>query len=192
MEDIRNQIRHIVTTEEFYKHPFDDTIRRFQLNKYWDIYVQECNEAIKSGNASAMNYLGLYHMNITYNYDEMKKYFGMAIEHGSGVSPYNLGVYHETVTHKYEEMLRLYTISAKRRISYAVQRLTSYCFSNNKITELTKIILENDIYYDEMVPYVENILDRQFNDELYLKFEGRVNLRFKAIYEAKSKSKMIS
>ena len=59
-----------------------------------------------------MYYLGEYYQDID-NYEEMKKYYLMAINYNCANSMNNLGVYYKNIENNYDEMKKYYTMLLK-------------------------------------------------------------------------------
>jgi len=63
---------------------------------------------IDLNNGFLLKFLGIYHQNITKNYEETEKVYLKSIDLGNSESLVNLGNYHKNVTKNYLEMERLY------------------------------------------------------------------------------------
>jgi TPR repeat protein len=73
-----------------------------------------------------MNNMGFYHRSITGNYEEMEKYYLMAIEHGNTKAMNNMGLYHKNITKNYEEMKKYYLMAIEHGNSTAMNNMGYY------------------------------------------------------------------
>ena len=71
-----------------------------QLNNYHDL-----------SNPKLYGYRGLYYGTIEHNYEEMKRYYLMAINLGCRVAMYNLGSYYHNIELDYNETKRCYLMA---------------------------------------------------------------------------------
>jgi hypothetical protein len=121
-----------ITINELIKHNLvKEFIELFEFNTiYEELLSNSCYQLI----------VGSYHRNITKNYEEMEKYYLMAIEHGNLLAMYNMGWYHKNITKNYEEMKKYYLMAIEHGNSNAMHNMGVYHY------DITKD-------YEEMVKY---------------------------------------
>ena len=71
-------------------------------------------------------YLGVYYFEIEKDYDQMKKYYLMAINKGDSNSMYNLGCYYRDVEKDYDQMKKYYLMAINKGDSNAMNNLAWY------------------------------------------------------------------
>jgi TPR repeat protein len=99
--------------------------------------------SIKSNNSNAINNIGIYHNKIIKNYDEMKKYYLMAIDLNNKNAMHNLGCYYEKIEKNYPKMKKYYLMAI---IPNTIKNCTKYknrAFKahDDHLTPYSKIIL---------------------------------------------------
>ncbi len=70
--------------------------------------------------------IGEYYQYVEQDYDQMKKYYLMAIEKGDGYSMYKLGYYYDEIEKDYDQMKKYYLMSIKKGNSDAMHNLGLY------------------------------------------------------------------
>jgi len=89
---------------------FNDNIKEYENNK----------------DPNILFIMGCYHLYISKNYPEMKKYYLMAIEHNNSTAMNNLAQYHEHISKNYPEMEKYYLMAIKHNNSTAMYNLAQY------------------------------------------------------------------
>ena len=88
---------------------------------------------------TAVKNLGEYYHIIEKNYDEMKKYYLMAIEKGdSAYSMNNLGTYYHTIEKNYVLMKKYYLMAIDRKQTVAMINYAMYFYSNSDYDQMIK------------------------------------------------------
>jgi len=77
-------------------------------------------------------YLGIYHQYITRHYEQMKKYYLMAINCNNGDAMYNLGFYYKAIEQNYEQMKKYYLMAIDKGNTDAMNELGEY-YRNGEI-----------------------------------------------------------
>lgn len=97
-------------------------------------------------------------MNVTKNYDEMMKYYSMAIKKGNTKAICNLGYYHENITKNHREMIKCAFLAIKK----------GKFFSENKLNSLLDLHFMNsaDIII-ENVEHVNGDIIKKVNKHLF-------------------------
>jgi TPR repeat protein len=104
------------------------------------------------------------------NYEEMKKYYLMAIENGNSNAMFHLGLYYYYIEKNYEEMKKYYLMAIENGNSYAMYNLGYYYENIEKNYEEMKkyylMAIENGhsramyalcTYYDDTKEPIENL-----------------------------------
>lgn len=83
--------------------------------------------AIEKGEYWAAHNIGIYHKRVSHNYDEMEKYYKIAIEKGNlSGSMNNLGHYHQNITKNYSEMKKYYDMALRKNDALAMLNYGKY------------------------------------------------------------------
>ena len=94
-----------------YDVTFDDTYKSYK-NIIFDIFDNN-NINYDLNDSKILNILGIYYELKMENYDEMKKYYLMAIELNNVEAMYNLGFYYQYIEKNYDEMKKYYLRAIK-------------------------------------------------------------------------------
>ena len=131
-------------------------------------------------NSTSMHNLGIYHQYTDKNYDEMKKYYLMAIEKGDSTSMRNLGIYYKSVDKNYDEMKKYYLMAIEKGCLDSMHDLGNY----NQYT---------DKNYDEMKKYYLMAIEKGCSDSMYsLGHYYKENSKFELeLLEDSKKNKLI-
>ncbi len=117
------------TLEEIYKHCNYD-IKNIVKHRHIENYIVELyNNNLKELNEIDVNKLlwnGNYHKNIEKNYDEMKKYYLMAIELNNSSAMNNLATYYQYIEINYDEMKKYCLMAIELNNSDAMNNLGYY------------------------------------------------------------------
>ena len=87
-----------------------DNICETCMSMYYNDHKIEIEHEITNGNKNTMNYVGWFN-EMQKNYDEMKKYYLMAIKKGNPNAMINLGLYYEETANDYDEMKKYYNMA---------------------------------------------------------------------------------
>ena len=111
----------------------------FKITQAEVIYnLLKTGEIIETDDPVVLNYYGFYFLFKEKNYDEVKRYYLMAIEKGSVYAIYNLGNYYRNIEKNYEEMKRYYLMAIEKGDSDAMCNLGCY-YDNEKNYEEMKL-----------------------------------------------------
>ena len=115
-------------------------------------------------NSTSMHNLGIYHQYTDKNYDEMKKYYLMAIEKGCLDSMHDLGNYNQYTDKNYDEMKKYYLMAIEKGCSDSMYSLGHYYKENSKFelelledSKKNKLIVEktNEIIKNQVIPHLK-------------------------------------
>ena len=105
-------------------------------------YLSKVQYLIDNGYTEALNTLGLYHYTFTKNYNEMKKYYLMAIEKGVISSMHNLANYYRFVEKNYDEMKKYYLMAIEKGFEHSMFELGIYYqYTEPNYSEMVKYYL---------------------------------------------------
>ena len=131
-----------------------------------------------------MNNLGFYHYDITKNYEEMEKYYVMAISLENSAAMNNLGHYHQYVTKNYEEMEKYYLMAVhKDGNRKAMNQL--YTYYNTKMIKVFELLWKYKNLHTHSEHIISELKGMAGNDEInkHIKSKcSRINNKFRYIY----------
>ena len=139
------------TLKEIYTK-FDYDIKKIKKYEYLTDYILDLynnkNIEIDSSDVNKLLWNGNYYENIEKNYDEMKKYYLMAIELGNIYSMNNLGHYYETIEKNYDKMKKYYLMAFENGNNNGLYYLMEYyrLYNTNNYKELEDILL---LYFEK-------------------------------------------
>ena len=139
-------------------YTFDELITKFDINininiKFNDDDDKELFVEIMNGNfnkdynyknitnSTILCYIGKYYQIIKKDYDEMKKYYLMAIQKGHIDSMYNLVDYYQNIEKNYDEMKKYYSTEIKKSNHNFIDNVSNYYKDTEKIYDLVLIII---------------------------------------------------
>ena len=102
---------------------------------------------------------GIYYKDVEKNYDEMKKYYLMAIENGNVEAMCDLGDYYKHVENNYNEMKKYYMLAIKKGDLIAMENMGGYLKEN-----MALLYKDFEVYYPVL-------------DKLKLSKEHETNIR---------------
>ena len=94
------------------------------IDKLYNAIKTETSFEIESDNEYI--WLGHYYWQIVKDYDQMKKYYCMAIKKGDLSTMTNLGLYYETIEKDYDQMKKYYLMAIDRGNVHAMHNLGVY------------------------------------------------------------------
>ena len=109
----------------------EDYIVNLYNNELIELNLIDSNKLLWNGN---------YYKDIKKNYDEMRKYYLMAIELNNSSTMYNLGLYYETIEN-YDEMRKYYLRAIELNNSRAMHNLGLYYQTVENYDEMRKYYL---------------------------------------------------
>ena len=114
LEEIYDKINYNKSSIEEYKY-----IENFIIKLFNDGIIEETNESDK------LLWIGNYYK-LNKKYNEMKKYYLMAIELNDSDAMFNLGHYYHQIEINYDEMKKYYLMAIKLNNSLAMNNLGAY------------------------------------------------------------------
>jgi hypothetical protein len=91
-----------------------------------------------------MNNLGYYYYDIEKNYEQMKKYYFMAIEKDNDVAMNNLGYYYQNVEKDYDQMKKYYLNAIEKGNNEMIYHLEQFHKDNNDTLGLLQLYIKID------------------------------------------------
>jgi hypothetical protein len=109
------------------------------INHIYNLYKYDIDErnTFKMEDSIIDLYYGVYY-EIKKNYEQMKKYYLMAIGKGNGNAMYNLGLYYDDIEKDYEQMKKYYLMSIEKGNENAMNNIGYYYKNIEKDYELMK------------------------------------------------------
>ena len=129
LEEIYDKINYNKSSIEEYKY-----IENFIIKLFNDGIIEETNESDK------LLWIGNYYK-LNKKYNEMKKYYLMAIELNDSDAMFNLGHYYHQIEINYDEMKKYYLMAIKLNNSLAMNNLGYYYKEIKNYDEMKKYYL---------------------------------------------------
>ena len=141
-----------------YHYIFDDNLTHYesQIIEIFNGYVNDTDDPC------LLNINGLYYKSIK-DYDQMKKYYQMAIEKNNSSAMFNLAIYYQSIK-DYEQMMKYYLMAIEKGQETAMNNLASYYESIKDYEQMIKYYLMaiekgNEMAMCNLAKYYESIKD---------------------------------
>ena len=94
------------------------------VDKFIDLFINNSiDDELLTNDSTYMRYVGIYYKKVNKDYDQMKKYYLMAIEKGNSKAMNNLGSYYKNIEKDYDQMKKYYLMAIEKRNFTAMNNL---------------------------------------------------------------------